>query len=91
MNFDTGLSARSTSLADLMKFDPCFGEANPYPSHPAQYRAYHGARAWLFNPYTGARRHPCDVGTDPFGVLCVDPATMNHAQSSPRQSVKDTP
>lgn len=77
MNLDTGLSARSTSLADLMKFDPCFGEANPYPSHPAQYRAYHGLRAWLFNPYSGSRRHPCDVGTDPFGVLCVDAAAMN--------------
>lgn len=53
----------------LMKFDPGFGTRQPYPSHAAQYRAYHGNMAWLFNPWTGCRRHPLDVGSDPFGQL----------------------
>jgi hypothetical protein len=53
----------------LMKFDPAFGTEKPYPSHAAQYRKYHGDIAWLFNPWTGKKRHPSDVGSDTFGLL----------------------
>lgn len=58
---------------ELMRFDPAYGTPAPYPSHPKQYRLYHGNIAWLFNPYSGSRRHPLDVGTDPFGLLCTEP------------------
>lgn len=51
----------------LMMFDPATGVERPYPSHAAQYRKYHGARAWLFNPWTGTRRDAYDVGSDVFG------------------------
>jgi hypothetical protein len=51
----------------LMKFDPATNEAAPYPSHAAQYRAYHGRVAWLYNPWTGRPRDPRDIGTDTFG------------------------
>ena len=53
----------------LMKFDPAFGTEKPYPSHAQQWRDYHGRTAWLFNPWTGCKRHPADVGSDPFGQL----------------------
>lgn len=55
----------------LMKFDPATGFENPYPSHADQWRKYHGATAWLFNPWNGSRRHAADVGTDVFGLLIV--------------------
>jgi hypothetical protein len=55
----------------VMRFDPGTGERRPYPSHAAQYRQYHGAVAWLFNPWTGARRDPRDIGSDVFGCLCA--------------------
>lgn len=53
----------------LMRFDPAFGTEKPYPSHAQQYRDYHGRMAWLFNPWTGHKRHPADIGSDPLGVL----------------------
>lgn len=56
----------------LMKFDPAAGTENPYPSHPEQYREYHGQVAWLFNPYNGERRSALAVGGDPFGFLVHD-------------------
>lgn len=56
---------------DLMKFDPAFGTERPYPSHAQQWREYHGRMAWLFNPWTGAKRHPSDIGTDVTGLLVV--------------------
>lgn len=55
----------------LMLFDPAFGTERPYPSHAGQWRDYHGKKAWLYNPWTGNKRHPLDIGTDPFGVLLV--------------------
>lgn len=57
----------------LMKFDPAYGTEKPYPSHPNQYRDYHGKVAWLFNPYTGQSRHPMDIGSDTFGILIISP------------------
>jgi hypothetical protein len=53
----------------LMAFDPATGEPRPYPSHAGQWREYHGTVAWLFNPWTGARRLADDVGVDPLGRL----------------------
>lgn len=52
----------------LLKFDPATGEVSPYPSHAQQYRDYHGCAAWLFNPWTGDKRNPLDVGSDVFGA-----------------------
>lgn len=57
----------------LMSFDPCFGNEKPYPSHAQQYREYHGNDAWLYNPWTGTKRHPSDIGSDVFGVAIVPP------------------
>ena len=58
-------------IAKLMRFDPATGEERPYPSHAAQWREWHGGMAWLFNPWTGSRRHASDVGSDPYGLLIV--------------------
>lgn len=54
-----------------MKFDPATGAEKPYPSHADQWRNYHGALAWLFNPWTGERRNAGDVGTDCYGLLII--------------------
>lgn len=52
----------------VMLFDPSTGTPTPYPSHAGQWRLFHGkTTAFLFNPWTGARRTAGDVGTDPFG------------------------
>lgn len=57
---------------ELMLFDPATGEQKPYPSHAQQWREWHGkAMAWLFNPWTGARREAADVGSDQFGELIL--------------------
>ena len=64
----------------LMKFDPATGDANPYPSHAEQWRIFHGkGTAWLFNPWTGARRLAEDVGSDAFGLL-IDTTDRCYAQ-----------
>lgn len=52
----------------LMTNCPATGSVNPYPSHAGQWRKFHGATAWLFNPWTGRRRNASDVGSDPFGM-----------------------
>lgn len=56
-----------------MRFSPVNGLKAPdwtlYPSHAAQFRAYHGPVAWLYNPWTGRPRDPRDIGTDPTGIL----------------------
>lgn len=53
----------------LMRFDPASGDAAPYPSHAKQYRDWHGTVAWLFNPWTGTKRDPRDIGGDPWGLM----------------------
>lgn len=53
----------------IMKFDPCYRTARPYPSHAAQYREHWGQKAWLYNPWNGNKRHPSDIGTDVLGML----------------------
>lgn len=57
----------------LMKYDPATGWGNPYPSHAQQWREFNGDMAWLFNPWTGERRHAADVGSDTFGHLILPP------------------
>lgn len=57
-----------------MKYDPASGSPNPYPSHAAQWRDYHGKTAWLFNPWTGQRRDARDIGSDVMGRSIVSPA-----------------
>jgi len=58
----------------LMKYDPQDSEAMPYPSHAQQYREYHGRAAWLYNPWTGSKRLPSDIGTDVLGHLIREAA-----------------
>ena len=53
----------------LMIFDPTDNSKHPYPSYAKQFREYHGEVAWLFNPWTGQKRDPRDIGTDTFGIL----------------------
>lgn len=58
----------------LMKYDPATGAEKPYPSHADQWREYEGkTAAWLFDPWTGERRHAGDVGTDLYGHLILPP------------------
>lgn len=61
----------SNEQAELMVCDPAYGTEKPYPSDAEQYRMYHGKIAWLFNPWTGARRDPRDIGSDLLGQLIV--------------------
>ncbi len=68
----------------LMKFDPATGAEKPYPSHAEQWRKYHGAAAWLFNPWTGTRRRAWDVGTDVFGLLVLPPGEPLYAMPRAR-------
>jgi len=53
----------------LMKYDPSNRQEKPWPSEASQWREYHGDVAWLFNPYTGDKRDPRDIGTDTYGLL----------------------
>lgn len=69
----------------LMKFDPATGRGYPYPSHAAQWREFNGETAWLFNPWTGERRHALDVGSDVFGLLILPPNEPVYA------ATKETP
>lgn len=56
---------------ELMKFDPVDGSEKPYPSNANQYRNYHGDVAWLYNPWSGDKRDPRDIGSDALGVAIV--------------------
>ena len=56
----------------LMKYSPDTGEERPYPSNAKQWREYHGRVAWLYNPWTGEKRDPKDVGSDVYGSLLYD-------------------
>jgi len=60
----------------LMKFDPATGDEKPYPSDASQYRAYHGLMAWLYNPWSGKKRNPADIGSDTFGKLICEMEVM---------------
>lgn len=67
----------------LMRFDPATGEERPYPSHAKQWREFKGDMAWLFDPWTGARRHASDVGSDLHGLLIVPDGEPLRAASEP--------
>ncbi len=70
----------------LMKFDPAFGTEKPYPSEAQQYREYNGKIAWLYNPWTGNKRHPFDIGSDVTGLLILPPGEPIYAadETSPK-------
>lgn len=57
------------SQQQRMRYDPVTGHQHPYPSHAAQYREFHGRVAWLYNPWTRARRDARDIGSDVTGLL----------------------
>lgn len=70
---DDGSDNESPSIAfSLMKFDPADASEKPYPSEANQYREYHGQVAWLYNPYTGEKRDPRDIGSDVFGLAIAN-------------------
>lgn len=68
----------------VMKYDPATGWGRPYPSYADQWRQFNGATAWLFNPWTGARRTAEDVGSDVFGLLIL-PAVETLRATHPTQ------
>ena len=57
----------------LMMYDPTDRTPHPYPSHADQYRTWHGLTAWLYNPWSGDKRHPADIGSDVQGFLIALP------------------
>jgi len=63
---------------ELMRFDPAWGSEEPYPSHAAQYREWHGGVAWIFNPWNGEQRDPRDIGSDALGFLIIPPNEVNY-------------
>lgn len=66
----------------LMLYDPATGAERPYPSHAAQWRAYHGKVAWLWNPWIGRPRDPRHIGSDVFGILIVPPQELDEKTNS---------
>lgn len=66
-------SVYSCKQLQPMIVDPTTGHPSPSPKIAAEYRAYHGLQAWLFNPWTGVKRHPADIGSDVQGVLIANP------------------
>jgi hypothetical protein len=63
----------------LMTYCPAKGTNEPYPSHAAQWREFHGQCAWLWNPWTVRLRDARDVGPDPFGHLILDGSEVKAA------------
>jgi hypothetical protein len=77
-----------TTQNNLMRYCPMTGRPQPYPSHAAQWRSYHGATAWLFNPWSGDRRDARDVGSDVFGLAILQPGeNMAAAQQCQGMSI----
>ena len=64
---NVSISFSVDSQPQLMKFDPQDGTITPYPSHAGQYREWHGQAAWLYDPWSGNKRSPMDIGTDTLG------------------------
>lgn len=52
-------------------FDPATGKRMTAPVSANEYRRMEGEVAWLYNPWTGDKRDPRDVGTDVLGLLIV--------------------
>ena len=55
----------------VMEYDPATGEKGCEPNLPDKYRKFHGKLAWLYNPWTGDKRDPRDIGSDVQGFLIV--------------------
>jgi len=79
----------SSQQHTLMRFDPATGQGRPYPSHAAQWREYNGPTAWLFNPWTGDKRSPLDVGSDVFGHLILPPEEPIYADLTSFKGVRE--
>lgn len=58
-------------LRDALVFDPATGKRMTSPVSADEYRMMNGQVAWLYNPWTGDKRDPRDIGTDVFGRLTV--------------------
>lgn len=58
-------------LRDALLFDPATGKRMAEPVSANEYRKMEGQVAWLYNPWTGEKRDPRDIGTDVFGHLIV--------------------
>ncbi len=55
-----------------MLFDPATGSILNLEWFSDNYRDSHGEIAWLYNPWTGRRRNPYDIGSDVLGLLIDD-------------------
>lgn len=56
-----------------MSYSPATGERYPYPSNANEWRRAYGRTTWTFNPWSGKRRMPEDVKSDPFGFAIIPP------------------
>lgn len=69
----------------LMKFDPATGEKDPIPNEAKHYRNFHGDVAWIYNPYSGEKRDPRDIGSDVLGFGIIAGA---HNKEEPVKQAK---
>ena len=74
----------------LMKYDPATGEHRPYPSNAHDWRKYHGATAWLYNPWSGDKRDPRDIGMDVNGLLIIPKGEPIYAGSQAELEAEET-
>ncbi|WP_088158138.1 hypothetical protein [Achromobacter xylosoxidans] len=57
-----------------VKFNPFTGRYASVRGRSARlWRDMLPSLTWLYNPWTGAARHPADVESDPTGLLLVAP------------------
>jgi hypothetical protein len=56
-----------------MRYDPSTGVEKPSIRTINMYRLNHKTRAWFFNPWTGVKRDPEEVGLDPYGYTVNPP------------------
>ena len=56
-----------------MNFSPDYGKADVYPKKAQEWREFHGDVAWIYNPWTGDKRDPRDIGSDVLGLLIIPP------------------
>lgn len=59
----------NTNQTKPMKYNPINGTEELSHTDALEFRKYHGRIAWLFNPWTGVKRDPRDIGTDVLGYL----------------------
>ena len=74
----------------LMKYDPATGEHRPYPSNAHDWRKYHEATAWLYNPWSGDKRDPRDIDMDVNGLLIIPKGEPIYAGSQAELEAEET-